>query len=461
MTIDPELDRMPAEAPDEAAAELPDEAADTRLEPPADSPESLSSSRVRLLVLVVAISYCWVRIAYVLLSSAFETPDTQSYRSGQGTRPPLGAALLSWLGDTPYVAMSVTLSTLGFLALAVAMWNPARRKWSSGVVATLALLSFIPGVTVYEHWLVPDSLLIGLSLLALSLAWRRVPARWHPWMLAALCLLITATKEQGIGVVLLVTLVVAIRRSPRQAVAIAVASLVLFAAVVAPASNRKGVVLWNEQATTQMTMARFRIVIAGLMWPDLSPELAEVGRRSTACGMNMGQLIVETFRATKHIVGFEHCPELWGAVDRLSQMDVLVAHLHHSEHVPMTLERAFAPNMWAMSLWSDAPLQERWELNIDRGIAGAFSMLPILALLVCVVRRRGRRLALVAVIGSGAALAAALVDPTSQDRHTIAFRVVAAAIALMALTEATELTPLSTPADDLPHVDGEECRDGN
>ena len=395
----------------------------------------MSHRRTVLLCVIVA---CWSRVLLVLSAGPFETPDTQSYRSGQGTRPPVGAALLSWLGSAPYVALSVVVSTAGFAALAWALWNPARHAWSYTMVGAVAVMSFVPGVMVYEHWLVPDSLLLGFALLGLAFAWRHLPGRWHPAVLLVLCLLLTGTKEQGIGVVVLIALVLSLRGSYRVAIASVAVSALLFLAVVQPSARREGTVLWDQPPTTELTMHRFRVVIASLMWPDLSPALAEVGRLSTDCGMDLPQLTVEVMRLADHTVSFEGCPELWAAVDDVSQVDVLTAHLRHPGHVGVSIERGFAPDMWAMAHWSAYPFEQRWVLAVDRALAATISLLPLFAAGVCLARRRGRRLAGVALLGSCMALVAALVDPTSQDRHTIVFRLAAAAVALMALSRATQ-----------------------
>ncbi len=399
--------------------------------------QTMPTSRGRRIALAAAAGYCWLRITLVLSSHAFETPDTESYRSGQATRPPVSAALLSWLGDTPYVVLSVIVSTAGFVAMAYTLWNPQRRRWSYGVIGALALFSLIPTVSVYEHWLVPDSLLVGLALLGLSLAARRSPSRWHSGTLVALCLVITATKEVGVAVVVLLALVLVVRRHARVAAGAFLASALLFVIVVLPCSSREGTVIWREPATTQLTMERFRVVVASLFWYQISPDLAQVKVEAAACGMDMQQMTLETVRLTSSVVNFEHCPRLWAAVDRVSQFDILLMHVRHPRYVPPAIERGFAPDMWAMSVWSGYPFQQRWLLDIDRALAAGFALAPIGALVVCALRRRGRRLALIALLGSVIALAAALVDPTGQDRHAIVFRVVAAAIALLALTDAT------------------------
>ena len=417
-----------------------------------DDSDAAAASRGRRLSIACVVAFVWLRSMYVLISRPFLTPDTASYRSGQMTRPPLGAALLSWLGDRPYVALSVVVSSLGFAALAWALWNPARRRRSMAVTTAIVVYAFIPSITVYEHWLVPDSLMVGFALMALALAWRRVPTRWHSAALVVLCLATTTTKEQGIGLVLLIALVLLVRRCWRVALVALAASALLFATTVMPAANRHGTVIWHEPADTQMTMARFRVVIASLMWPDLSPKMAEVSRLSGECGMTMSQLVLETFNLTNRRVDFRNCPELWTAVDQVSQVDVVLAHLHQSRHVPLTIERGFAPNMWAMSLWSQAPFTQRPLMSVDRWLDGFASVLPFIAVALALWRRRGRRLAAIAVLATAMAFASALVDPSGQDRHTVAFRVLAFGIALMSLTEST--APRRAAIDE-PDVDGD------
>ncbi len=404
--------------------------------------------------MICAVGYFLLRVTFVLSSRAFETPDTQSYRSGQATRPPVSAALLSWLGDTPYIALSAIVSTAGFLAIAMAVWNPARRK-SYSVLAGLAVVSFLPAVTVYEHWLVPDSLLMGLSLLGLALAIHHTHARWHPWALVAICVLITTTKEQGIGVVVLIALVLVARRSLRVATVAMVSSALIFATVVMPCSNRQGLVLWHGPRTTELTMERFRIITAALFWDDLSPELAQVNDRLAECGMTDTQLIAETFNTALDDVGFENCPKVWAHVDDISQLDVLVAHLKNPSHVGSSLERGFAPDLYPQAVWSAYPFEQQWVYDLERWPMGALALLPLAALAVCVMRRRGRVIAMTAVTGSLLALVAVLVDPTSQDRHTIVFRIMAGVLAIIAITEATGrnepdivLTPDATVDDD-------------
>jgi hypothetical protein len=398
---------------------------------------------------LLAAGYFALRVLFLLSSHAFETPDTESYRAGQGLRPPLSSALLSWLGDAPYVLVSVLVSTAGFLALAIAMWNPARRRWSWGVIAVLGLMSVIPAVTVYEHWLVPDSLLVGLSLLGLALAWRHTAPRWQWWAFGAVCVLITLTKEVGVAVVVLVALVLAIRRSWKAALAAVLVCGLLAATVVLPASNRTGTVLWHEPRDTELTMERFRVIVSALMWSDLSPELTHVSDLSKECGMDIGQLISETFLLTKEVVAFKNCPDLWAAVDDLSQADILVMHAQNPKYVRDSIERGFVPSLYAMTLWSDFKWGPRPWLSLDRWLAGLMALLPLVAIGVSLARGRGRRLAFVALGGTGLALAAALVDPTGQERHALIFRVVAAAIALMSLTEATAPSERSATPDEV------------
>lgn len=392
----------------------------------------IGSSRNTLIAVVV---YFWVRVALIVSAPAFETPDTESYRSGQATRPPISSALLSLLGDAPYVVLSALVSTAGFAALVWALWDARHLRRSYAMATIVVGVSLFPMVTVYEHWLVPDSLIIGMALLALSLAWRRIDARWYPWTLALLCVLITCTKEVGFGVVVLATMVMMVRRSYRLAGASIVICAVLFATVVLPASDRTGQVLWHQPADTELTMERFRVVVGGLMWSDLSPELAEVGQRSAECGMTMDQLVAETFLLTDQIVNFRNCPELWDAVDNLSQIDVLAAHIANPKYVRPSIERGFAPNMNAMALWSDYSLTQQPLLSIDRIVAVLVGLLPVLALGMSLVLRRGRLVALIAATATSMALVAALIDPTGQDRHAIVFRVCAFALGLMAVAE--------------------------
>lgn len=391
-------------------------------------------SRNAVIALIV---YFWVRVALIASAPAFETPDTESYRSGQATRPPISSILLSILGDTPYVLPSAMVSTAGFAALSWALWDTRHRRRSIAMTTAVVGVSLFPMVMVYEHWLVPDSLIIGMSLLALSLAWRRVDARWYSWTLGALCVAVTCTKEVGFGIVLLVVMVMMVRRSYKTAAASIAICTVLFGTVVLPASDRTGQVLWHQPAETELTMERFRVVVGGLMWSDLSPELAEVGQRSAECGMTMNQLIAETFLLTDRIVSFQGCPELWEVVDELSQVDVLAAHLANPKHVRHAIERGFAPDMLAMALWSDYSFTQQGLLSIDRFVAGLVALLPLLVLIVSLALRRGRLVALISVAATSMALAAALVDPTGQDRHAIVFRICAFAISLMAMAEWT------------------------
>lgn len=392
----------------------------------------VGSSRNTIIAVVV---YFWVRVALIVSTPAFETPDTESYRSGQATRPPISSALLSLLGDRPYVVLSALVSTAGFAALVWALWDARHLRRSYAMAIVVVGVSLFPMVTVYEHWLVPDSLIVGMALLALSLAWRRIDARWYPWTLGVLCVLITCTKEVGFGVVVLVTMVMMVRRSYRLAGASFVICAVLFATVVLPASDRTGQVLWHQPADTELTMERFRVVVGGLIWSDLSPELAEVGERSAECGMTMNQLVAETFVLTDRIVSFRNCPELWDVVDNLSQVDVLAAHIENPKYVGRAIERGFTPDMNAMALWSDYSFTQQPLLSIDRIVAGLVALLPLLALGVSLVLRRGRLVALIAVTATSMALVAALVDPTGQDRHAIVFRVCAFALGLMAVAE--------------------------
>ena len=398
---------------------------------------------------LIAAAYFVLRVMFLLASHAFETPDTESYRAGQGTRPPLSSALLSWLGDTPYVIVSVLVSTAGFLALAVSMWDDERRRWSSGVIGAVGLMSFIPAITVYEHWLVPDSLLVGLSLMALALAWRREATRWQSWSLVGLCVLITLTKEVGVAVVVLVVAVVAIRRSWRPALATALLCGLLAVTLVLPASSRQGTVLWHEPRDTELTMERFRVIVSALMWSDLSPELQNVNDLAADCGMTFNQLVAETFLLTEDIVAFKNCPDLWAAVDDLSQADILLMHVRDPKYVDDSIERGFAPSLYAMTLWGGYQWGPQLWLSIDRWLAGLMALLPIAAVAISLARAQGRRLALVALAGTGLALAAALIDPTGQERHALVFRVVAAIIALMSLTEATEPSERSASPDDV------------
>ena len=151
--------------------------------------------------------------------------------------------------------------------------------------------------------------------------------------------------------------------------------------------------------------------------------------------MTLDQLIAETFLLTDRIVNFRNCPELWDAVDDLSQVDVLAAHVANPKYVWPSIERGFASDMNAMALWSHYSFTQQSLLSIDRLVAGFIALLPLLVLSMSLVLRRGRLVALVAVTATSMAVAAALVDPTGQDRHAIVFRICAFAISLMAVTQ--------------------------
>jgi hypothetical protein len=302
------------------------------------------------------------------------------------------------------------------------------------IVLTVSLL---PMVSVYEHWLVPDSLITGLALLALALASRRIETQWYPWVMIALCVTITLTKEVGIGIAVLVALVLAIRGHARIAGVSLVISTLLFALVVLPSSNRSGRVLWEQPLDTELTMERFRVIVNAVLWPDLSPELTEVRDLAAACGMNSSQLIAETFRITDQPVDLADCPDLWPAVDAVSQLDLVEAHLRNPAYIPTSLERGFVPDMHAMSFWGGYHIDSTALMALDRFPAGGVALVPLSAIVLALLRRRGRRLAAVALLGSAMALLAALLDPSSQDRHTLVFRVAAFAIGLIALTDAT------------------------
>ncbi|HSM67148.1 MAG TPA: hypothetical protein VK860_12640 [Ilumatobacteraceae bacterium] len=421
---------------------------------------AFASTLVEHRVAVIAsIVFVWMRVGFILTTPAFETPDTSSYRSGQATRPPLSSMMLSTLGDTPYVAVSALLTSTGFVAIAWALWDPIRRQRSYIMVALVAIVSLLPMVLVYEHWLVPDSLLTGLALLALALASRRLDARWYPWAVLALCTMITLTKEVGIGIVVMVALVLAVRGSSRLAVTAALSSVLLFAIVVLPTSDRQGRVFWDQPLDTELTMGRARVIIAGMFWDDLSEELAEVHQRATRCGMTSEQLIAETFRLTDRFVDYSRCAGLWDAVDDVSPIDLLTAHVRNPVHVGGAIQRGFTADMGSMAYWSAFPLDQQSLMNADRVAAGALALLPALALAIAAGRRRGLRFAVVAILGTMMGLAAALLDPSSQDRHTFVFRIAALAVALLALTDATH-GPISTGEsieDDRDHADGDEA----
>ncbi len=408
--------------------------------------EQSRSTVSRRHVAAAAMGFLWLRVAIILSVPAFETPDTASYRSGQATRPPLSAALLSSLGDTPYVVLSAIVSSAGFLALMWALWNPDRQRWSHAMAAVVATVSFLPMVSVYEHWLVPDSLITGLALLALAFASRPLESRWYPWMIVGLCTVITLTKEVGVGIVVLVSLVLVVRRHYRIAGIAATTSALLFAIVILPASERPGRVVWEQPLDTELTMERFRVIVNGVLWADLSPELAAVEKEAAACGMTYPQLLAETFRLTDRPVDFADCPDLWPTVDAVSQLDLLAAHARNPIHITDSVERGFAADMYSMSRWGGFHIDHAGLMGLARFPAGAVAVLPLAAAAAALARHRGRRLAAIAVLGSAMALVAALLDPSSQDRHTFVFRIAAFAVSLVALTETTN--PDSRPVDD-------------
>jgi hypothetical protein len=153
--------------------------------------------------------------------------------------------------------------------------------------------------------------------------------------------------------------------------------------------------------------------------------------------MTSQQLVAETFRLTDQPIDFSTCPDLWPAVDAVSQLDLLTAHIQNPVHLASSVERGFAPDMYSMSYWGGYNIDSEAMMKLDRFPAAGVALVPILALAVALHRRRGRRLATVALLGSAMALVAALLDPSSQDRHTLVFRIAAFAIGLMALTDAT------------------------
>ncbi len=255
--------------------------------PPAASPatDTRADAPGRRWPIVLSVGYVWARCALILASTPFLTPDTASYRSGQGTRPPASAVLLSSLGDSGYVLVSALVSSVGFLALCWALWDSTHRRASTAAVAAVVLVSLLPIVVVYEHWLVPDSLLVGLSLLLLSVALRLRSVPWAPWLVVGLSILVTLGKEVGVGVALLVALVLAGRGALRLAVALAVVSVAVFALLVLPGSSREGRVFAPQPLSSELTMERVRVIIASMSWADVSDDLADVRRESERCGM--------------------------------------------------------------------------------------------------------------------------------------------------------------------------------
>lgn len=405
---------------------------------------SAPDRRRRYQIIAGVTALVWLRVGLILSSPAFETPDTASYRSGQGTRPPVSAALLSWLGDTTYVLLSAIVSTAGFVALGWVSWDRRRPYVSMAIVAALGVISMSLAVLVYEHWLVPDSLLLGLSLLGLAVVWRQGARLTEPRRHATaavgilgLCMVMTLTKEAGFGVVILLAGVLLVLGAWRIALAAVLVCGLLFATVILPVSDQRGQVLWNQPEDTQLTMERFRVMVSGLMWSDLSPELAEVNERAAACGITPGRLVRETFLPTDRMVDFGDCDGLWAVVDDMSQLDVLIAHARNPIHTADSVERGFVPDLTAMAVWGESTVQSSAIISADRWVAAAIAVLPVVALVVALARRRGRALALIAMVGSVMALFAVLVDPSGQDRHSIGFRVLAACIALLALTVAT------------------------
>lgn len=144
--------------------------------------------------------------------------------------------------------------------------------------------------------------------------------------------------------------------------------------------------------------------------------------------------LAETFRLTNSIVAFRDCAARWEVADGLSQIHILEAHGRNPVHVRTSIERGFTADMSAMSSWVGGYLGNHpWLMRVDRLVAGAVALLPFAAVVVALARHRGRRLALVATMASSMAFVAALVDPSSQDRHTFVFRIAAFAIGLMAL----------------------------
>lgn len=339
------------------------------------------------------------------------------------------------------------MSTAGFVALAAAMRGPERRPWSTGIAVFLGVVSMLPTFHVYEHWLIPDSFLVGICCMSLALAWRKDGPRWRPYALISLLVLATLAKEIGFSLAILIALVAAIRWSWRTALVAVALTGVLFVAVVSPASDRPGRVLAQEPLDTPLTMNRFRIIAASLAWWSIDDRLLEVNHRAAECGMTIDQFTKETFGLTNMVVHFRHCPELWEATDSLSQFDVLMIHAKHPEFIDKGVERGFAPRMQAMAEWS----RYRWSatpwFRLDRILAGLLSTVSLAAVALSVVRRRGRRLALVVLAANGLALAAILVDPSGQDRHAYPFRVVALVVALMSLTEAFAPRARPEPVD--------------
>ncbi len=123
----------------------------------------------------------------------------------------------------------------------------------------------------------------------------------------------------------------------------------------------------------------------------------------------------------------------------MSQLDLLVAHVTDPTHVPGAVARGFAADMGAMAYWSGSTVDVGPLLAVDRLAALAVAAVPFVALAVALARRRGRWLAAVALVSTALAFTTTLLDPSSQERHALPFRVVAFALALASLLPARTL----------------------
>ena len=385
---------------------------------------------------VLLLVWAWVRVMLVLASDPFEMPDTASYTGAAWMRPPVGRVLLSLLPPLAYTVLSTAVTTAGFVLLAVTVRQRGVGRLGHALVAAIVLVSLSPMTMVFEHWLTPDSLLVGLGLLGVAAAVRAAESRRALAACVVTALALTLTKEVGVALAIVIVLVALVRGVDRRsAVAAIAACIVLFVVVVPPASARTGSAYWGRSDDSEISLDRFRILVVSLIWPDLGDDFAEVERRAEACGMPLIQLLFETFRVAGP-VDLGDCDELWVAADELGQGDILLAHLRNPRHVGITVQRSFANDMSANMLWSDAELRPQWLSSGDRWVAGAVGIAPIGALGWCLVRRRARRLAALGLGTSALALVVGLMDPSAQDRHTIALRVLAAAIAAIAVADA-------------------------
>ncbi len=202
-------------------------------------PSSRLSRRGGVALVVGAVSYIAVRVAFTASRSVTSVDDTVGYQSvsflGSAARPWVLPALFAITSDRVFVLAQTVVSASAFVLLALSIASTLRDRRVAVVVGVwIALIGLAPRVTTWDAMLITESLSISLTLMLLSVIVRRdlLSHRWVAIGAAATFVLWTFLRDAhgllAVPVAVVVGALLIRRRQPLLAGVLLVVALLAF-----------------------------------------------------------------------------------------------------------------------------------------------------------------------------------------------------------------------------------------